>query len=109
MLALVGFGNIFRGPLTYSINIHECWLDLCATTGSTHLISICFQKIMEKADQNQNLEMDFAEFAQYMQDHETKLKLAFSHLDRNKDGMISNVNLNFIVRLSAWTSIFFSK
>ncbi len=41
---------------------------------------------MQKADQNHNLEMDFAEFAQYMQEHETKLKLAFSHLDRNKDG-----------------------
>ena len=41
---------------------------------------------MQKADQNENLEMDFAEFVQYMTQHEQKLRLAFSHLDRNKDG-----------------------
>ena len=41
---------------------------------------------MQKADQNANLEMDFAEFVQYMTQHEMKLKLAFSHLDRNQDG-----------------------
>ena len=46
-----------------------------------------WQEIMQKADQNDNLEMDFAEFVQYMTQHEKKLRLAFSHLDRNKDGM----------------------
>ena len=48
------------------------------------------QEIMQKADQNENLEMDFAEFVQYMTEHEQKLRLAFSHLDRNKDGKLLN-------------------
>ena len=52
------------------------------------------QEIMQKADQNENLEMDFAEFVQYMTQHEKKLRLAFSHLDRNKDGIDCKNNLN---------------
>ena len=48
---------------------------------------------MQKADQNENLEMDFAEFVQYMTQHEQKLRLAFSHLDRNKDGKDVNDNI----------------
>ncbi len=41
---------------------------------------------MQKADRDENLEMDFAEFVHYMTQHEKKLKLAFSHLDKNQDG-----------------------
>ena len=32
--------------------------------------------------------MDFEEFVIYMQEHERKLRLAFSTLDRNKDGKL---------------------
>lgn len=46
------------------------------------------QDIIAKADQNEESDLDFAEFAEYMQQHEQKLKLAFSDLDRNKDGHI---------------------
>ncbi len=45
-----------------------------------------FQEIIAKADKNANMQLDFAEFVQYMQEHEQKLKLAFSDLDKNKDG-----------------------
>jgi hypothetical protein len=41
---------------------------------------------MQKADEDANLELDFAEFSRYMQKHERQLRLAFSDLDRNKDG-----------------------
>ena len=44
---------------------------------------------MSRADKDDNLEMDFAEFIQYMQEHERKLRLAFSDLDKNKDGRYS--------------------
>ena len=46
----------------------------------------CLQDIIQKADSNDNQEMDFGEFSKYMQEHERQLKLAFSDLDRNKDG-----------------------
>ena len=47
------------------------------------------QEIMKKADEDDNLELDFKEFSRYMQEHERKLRLAFSDLDKNKDGQYS--------------------
>ena len=34
-----------KGPVTYtySVNMHECWLDLCATASSTRLIKMCLR------------------------------------------------------------------
>ena len=57
---------------------------------------------MQKADQNENLEMDFAEFVQYMTEHEQKLKLAFSHLDRNKDGKLFHRRKNKNISIFYW-------
>jgi len=42
--------------------------------------------MLREADTNQSKDISFAEFVEYMLEHERKLKLAFSDLDRNKDG-----------------------
>jgi len=42
--------------------------------------------MLNRADRDASAEISFAEFLEYMQEHERKLKLAFSDLDRNKDG-----------------------
>lgn len=46
------------------------------------------QDMLNRADRDASAEISFAEFLEYMQEHERKLKLAFSDLDRNKDGKI---------------------
>lgn len=44
------------------------------------------QKLMTKTDQNQDGHVDFAEFVQYVLEHEKKLKLVFKNIDSNEDG-----------------------
>lgn len=46
------------------------------------------KKMLHKADIDTNTRIDFGEFVQYMRQHEHKLRLAFSSLDRNNDGKI---------------------
>ena len=46
------------------------------------------QGILAKADLAADKQLDFAEFASYMEQHEKGLRLAFSDLDKNKDGLI---------------------
>lgn len=42
--------------------------------------------MLSQADTDKSSDISFAEFVEYMREHERKLKLAFSDLDRNKDG-----------------------
>ena len=44
------------------------------------------QAVLSKADTDKSSDISFAEFVEYMREHERKLKLAFSDLDHNKDG-----------------------
>lgn len=53
-----------------------------------NLLFFYLQEIISTADKDANAEIDFAEFAQYMREHESKLRLAFSDLDKNKDGLL---------------------
>ncbi|XP_043935247.1 calcium-binding mitochondrial carrier protein SCaMC-1-like [Protopterus annectens] len=46
------------------------------------------QKIVSAGDVNKDGQLDFTEFMQYLTEHEKKLKLAFTSLDKNKDGKI---------------------
>jgi len=41
---------------------------------------------MRRADVDSNAVIDLGEFVKYMQAHERKLHLAFTSLDRNRDG-----------------------
>jgi solute carrier family 25 phosphate transporter 23/24/25/41 len=60
---------------------------------SNNVVCPFFQEIMNRADQDASSGLDFQEFMTYMQSHEQKLRLAFSDLDRNKDGMIHALRL----------------
>ncbi|XP_077986670.1 calcium-binding mitochondrial carrier protein SCaMC-2-like [Glandiceps talaboti] len=51
------------------------------------------QILMRKGDKDQDGEMDFAEFAQYLMEHEKQLKLQFKHLDRNEDGHVETAEV----------------
>ena len=51
-------------------------------------IAVYTQAMLSKADTDKSQEINFAEFVEYMREHERKLKLAFSDLDHNKDGML---------------------
>ncbi|XP_075396387.1 mitochondrial adenyl nucleotide antiporter SLC25A24-like [Tenrec ecaudatus] len=55
----------------------EAWF----TTGSE-------QAFFKAADINKDLQLDFEEFVQYLQQHEKNMKLAFKSLDTNNDGVI---------------------
>uniref|UniRef100_A0AAR2LIT7 Solute carrier family 25 member 23a n=1 Tax=Pygocentrus nattereri TaxID=42514 RepID=A0AAR2LIT7_PYGNA len=46
------------------------------------------QQIVRAGDTNQDGQLDFEEFTQYLRAHEKRLKLMFSSLDRNNDGQI---------------------
>ncbi|XP_064416065.1 mitochondrial adenyl nucleotide antiporter SLC25A24 isoform X2 [Latimeria chalumnae] len=46
------------------------------------------QKIVKAGDINQDGQLDFDEFSQYLREHEKKLKLAFKSLDKNNDGKV---------------------
>ena len=43
---------------------------------------------MSKSDQNQDGHVDFAEFVQYVMEHEKQLRLVFKKIDHNQDGAI---------------------
>ena len=47
------------------------------------------QEIITKADESKEGTLDFREFVNYMIQHERDLKLAFSDLDRNEDGKLT--------------------
>jgi len=50
------------------------------------LQTLFVQAVLKKADKDKSSDISFSEFVEYMLDHERQLKLAFSDLDRNKDG-----------------------
>ena len=47
------------------------------------------QRVVSKADTNNDGLMDFSEFVSYCAEHEKKLWLVFNDLDINKDGILS--------------------
>jgi solute carrier family 25 (mitochondrial phosphate transporter), member 23/24/25/41 len=49
--------------------------------------------MLQRADSDASSEISFAEFVEYMSEHERKLKLAFSDLDHNKDGKLFMLKL----------------
>ena len=51
---------------------------------------IFLQHIIKKADVTQSNDLTFAEFVNYVQEHEKKLLLTFHALDANSDGKLLN-------------------
>ncbi|KAF2359650.1 Ribosomal RNA methyltransferase FtsJ domain [Trinorchestia longiramus] len=51
------------------------------------------EKIIQKADVNQSNDLTLAEFVNYVQQHEKKLRLTFNKLDANKDGRVDEGEL----------------
>ncbi|XP_071359910.1 mitochondrial adenyl nucleotide antiporter SLC25A23-like isoform X2 [Trachinotus anak] len=56
------------------------------------------ERIVEAGDTNQDGVLDFEEFTQYLRNHEKQLKLMFSRLDRNNDGMIDAAEIQHCLR-----------
>ncbi|XP_063282159.1 mitochondrial adenyl nucleotide antiporter SLC25A24 [Pelobates fuscus] len=46
------------------------------------------EKIVAAGDTNKDGQLDFGEFIKYLEEHEKKMKIAFTSLDKNKDGRI---------------------
>ncbi|XP_072015701.1 calcium-binding mitochondrial carrier protein SCaMC-2-like [Amphiura filiformis] len=46
------------------------------------------QKFLSKSDQNKDGHVDFGEFVKYAIEHEKQLKLVFTHIDKNEDGLL---------------------
>ena len=59
------------------------------------MLNVKFQHIISRGGKDESTGLDFDEFVDYMVHHENKLKLAFTHLDRNKDGEKHNIIFNF--------------
>ncbi len=57
-------------------------------TGISTILSLLprLQEVFKKGDTDNDGLINFAEFVEYIIDHEKKLKLAFKTLDSNKDG-----------------------
>lgn len=53
-----------------------------------HLVPNHAEKFMFKSDQNRDGHLDFAEFVQYVMEHEKQLHLVFKKIDHNQDGAI---------------------
>ncbi|KAM6972518.1 mitochondrial adenyl nucleotide antiporter SLC25A23 [Aplochiton taeniatus] len=66
------------------IDIHELGTGLAARGLSRRSV----EKIVKAGDTNQDGELDFEEFTQYLRAHEKQLKLMFRSLDENNDGEI---------------------
>lgn len=49
-------------------------------------------QLVQTGDTNQDGVLDFEEFTQYLRAHEKQLKLMFSRLDRNNDGLYTSMN-----------------
>lgn len=46
------------------------------------------EKIVAAGDTNKDGQLDFGEFMKYLEEHEKKMKIAFTSLDKNEDGKI---------------------
>ncbi|XP_071488756.1 calcium-binding mitochondrial carrier protein SCaMC-2-like [Diadema antillarum] len=53
-----------------------------------HMVPNHAEKFMSKSDQNQDGHLDFAEFVQYVIEHEKQLRLVFKKIDHNQDGAL---------------------
>ncbi|KAJ1525448.1 hypothetical protein ONE63_010259 [Megalurothrips usitatus] len=45
------------------------------------------QKFIEHSDANKSGDVCLSEFIEYVREHEKHLRLSFTHMDKNKDGM----------------------
>lgn len=52
-----------------------------------HLLSLYFQKFIEHSDANKSGDVCLKEFIEYVREHEKHLRLSFTHIDKNKDGL----------------------
>ncbi|ESN92494.1 hypothetical protein HELRODRAFT_103700 [Helobdella robusta] len=71
-----------------SIEISELSQALSQLYGGKGDFSKHAADLVKKADINKDNRVNFSEFLGFLHDHERQLTLAFSHLDRNKDGRI---------------------
>lgn len=56
------------------------------------------ERIVKAGDTNQDGELDFKEFTEYLRSHEKQLKIMFSSLDRNNDGQIDAAEIQHSLR-----------
>lgn len=71
------------------IDIKELTTALQAVAGDSTAVGRRATEMLINADTNEDAVINLGEFVQYMQQHERKLRVAFSSLDRNQDGKIA--------------------
>ena len=64
-------------------------------TPSTPLCSDSPLQVVLAGDTNQDGELDFEEFSRYLHTHEKQLRLLFSNLDRNHDGLSRHTHRSY--------------
>lgn len=76
------------------------------------LYSIVFnnflQQFLAQSDSTKSGEISLAEFIHYVIEHEKKLRLQFSHLDKNKDGNNYLSYITFMIKSKFFFYSFFS-
>lgn len=77
----IGIGIFHMASQLASVNSNALFLLLMTMTNKI------LQKFLAHTDQNQSGDISLAEFIHYLKEHEKNLKLVFSHLDKNKDGI----------------------
>uniref|UniRef100_A0A8C9VBQ6 Solute carrier family 25 member 23a n=1 Tax=Scleropages formosus TaxID=113540 RepID=A0A8C9VBQ6_SCLFO len=77
--------------LEYSVVVHGGCVCSCVCVFTQHMVHILvgrYLQIVQAGDTNQDGQLDFQEFSQYLRIHEKELRLMFRNLDRNNDGCI---------------------
>lgn len=80
-----------------------------AVNGNFFSISVSntsLQRFIQKSDVNKSGDVSLKEFVTYLKEHDKKLRLQFSHLDKNKGNLIAEVGHVWKIRWKKYYEFF---